>query len=473
MAGWSKNRGQRITLYKCHYGKNQQWLLKDIKGSARKVATKAKKVAKKSYKRVIRKQKVKSYRKKVYIGGSRSNTRCTRVSTYWKYNCPRNCTKSNCRVNSDYRSSNDKFKLTWSNGKVCAKRTDSKGGWGMRLRVKCMATKNKTKVSKKKALKSTRKDVYIGGSRRNVICKRISKNYRLRCPRVCTKSNCRVNGDYRTSNDKFKLTWSVGKLCAKRTDSKGGWGMKLKVKCRSYILRRSKAAAKKVSKGIKKNVYIGGSRGNIRCKKISKSERLRCPSTCTKSNCRVNGDYKNSNDKFRLSWSRGRLCAKRIDSRGGWGMRLKVKCNSYFLGGKVSTRKSMRVVNIENVKARKNIDIWRGKIRYGQKAVIWHKHGNHNQKFRVHRLAHGKFQLVSYKNSKLALGQSGSRAKLMRYNTRDRGQIMRYYGRKKAIINNNGKCLDSDGGRTNAGNGLGFYRCHYQSNQQFRFKTTK
>lgn len=63
MAGWSKNRGQRITLYRCHYGKNQQWLLKDIKGSARKVVTKAKKVTKKSYKRVIRKQKVKSYRK--------------------------------------------------------------------------------------------------------------------------------------------------------------------------------------------------------------------------------------------------------------------------------------------------------------------------------------------------------------------------------------------------------------------------
>jgi len=343
----------------------------------------------------------------------------------------------------------------------------------MRLKVKCMATYNKTKVTKKKVLKGKYRTVYIGGSRGNSICKRVSKNERLVFPSVCTKSNCRVNSDYRNANDKFRLTWSVGKVCAKRTDSNGGWGMRLKVKCRSFTLNRPKAAAKKVSKGIRKLVYFGGSRGNTICKKISKSERLSCPSTCTKSNCRVNSDYRNANDRFRLSWSRGRVCAKRIDSNGGWGMRLKVKCMSYFLGGKVSRSKSMRVVNIENVKARKNVDIWRGQIKYGQKSVIWYKHGGHNQKFRVHRLAYGRFQLLAYNNSRLALGQSGSRAKLMHNNTRDNGQILRYYGYKKAIINNIGKCLDSDGARTNAGNTLGFYSCHYRSNQQFRFKTTK
>merc|ERR1712113_540331 len=95
------------------------------------------------------------------------------------------------------------------NGRVCAKRLDSRGGWGMRLRVKCTRYRRSFKKIVKRAKKAARVksrnyDVTIGNSRGRLRCQRIASNVKLICPSICTKRN-RINRDYRTANDRFRL----------------------------------------------------------------------------------------------------------------------------------------------------------------------------------------------------------------------------------------------------------------------------
>lgn len=488
IAGGSKNRGQRLIFWSCHYGKNQQWLVKNLSGAKKRVATKrAKKVRK--YRRVIKKQKTKGWRTNLYIGNYSRNTKCVNVSKFYRYSCPSNCTKSNCRVNKDFRTANDRFKLTWKVGKVCAKRLDSKGGWGMRLRVKCMRYRRSyRKVVKKRAAKSRKYSLYIGNSGSNRRCVNVPANVRLVCPSRCGKG-CRTNTDFRTAGDTFKMTWSPKRACAQRLDARGGWGMRLRVNCRAYtrkVVKRARKVAKRVRKvrrprrslGRISYHYFGPSRGNTRCIKVSKRTKVTCNTICYRGACRVNRDFWGAGDRFRMSWQPGRLCAKRVDSKGGWGMRLRVKCRSYTLNRRIikriAKRVAKRVVKLRNVRAKKDVDVWRGQIKLNQKEVIWHPHGGHNQKFRVNRLPGNRFQLEAYNNANLVLGQTrGYVVRLVKKNPKDKGQILRYYGAKKAIINNNGRCLDVAGGRTNAGTGLYFWSCHWNTNQQFWMVNTK
>merc|ERR1712151_481186 len=119
-----------------------------------------------------------------------------------------------------------------------------------------------------------------------------------------TKYSCLSTCD--RAGDKFQTEVRNGKLCVKRVDHKGGWGMNLKVRC-----------------GLAKVVKIGNKRGNgSRCAKIASG--FSCPKTCTKDNgCRVNKDFRNAPDAFTLEVKDRKVCATRTDAKGkGWGMRL-------------------------------------------------------------------------------------------------------------------------------------------------------
>jgi len=74
------------------------------------------------------------FSKSVYIGASNGNKRCV---SYTDMECPSNAGNKGIKLNSDYRHANDRFKITTTSSKVCAKRVDSGGGWGQRLTIGC------------------------------------------------------------------------------------------------------------------------------------------------------------------------------------------------------------------------------------------------------------------------------------------------------------------------------------------------
>jgi len=272
--------------------------------------------------------------------------------------------------------------------------------------------------------------------------------------------------------------------------------MRLRVRCKAYP-RKARPTLKRAKKSVAKPIrwstrteytykyglrrtnrrtvypYFGNSRYNTRCTSVSRNMVYSCPTYCYRHRCRVNRDFWNAGDRFRISWRKGRLCARRLDSRGGWGMRLKIRCTAYTLSrrivGRVAKRVQTRVVKIRNPVSKKDLDVWRGRIANGQQEVIWYPHNGSNQKFRVVRLPYGRFQLESYNNRNLVVGQAGGyRVRLVKKNPRDAGQVLRYYGARKAIINNRGRCLDVMGASKRAGAGLYFWGCHYRKNQQFQ-----
>ena len=84
----------------------------------------------------------------VWIGNSRGNTRTVDTAAAWytrqrkenvkfsinDYVCPALVRKTNWNGGYTY---NDKFRVSQNGNKVSAKRTDSRGGWGMQLRFHC------------------------------------------------------------------------------------------------------------------------------------------------------------------------------------------------------------------------------------------------------------------------------------------------------------------------------------------------
>lgn len=159
----------------------------------------------------------------VTIGNSRSNKKCVRVSTKYTYNCPKICKKEKCRINKDHKNANDTFRITFDNpGEVCAQRTDSKGGWGMKLKFRCNIIEAKTKT------------ITIGNSKKNTKCvKADTAKFNWVCNKVCRRYKCRINRDHWSAKDTHKITVDTkkGQICAKRMDSRGGWGLKLKFRC--------------------------------------------------------------------------------------------------------------------------------------------------------------------------------------------------------------------------------------------------
>lgn len=210
----------------------------------------------------------------------------------------------------DYRNANDRFHIYMRSTLVCARRLDSRRGWGMRLRIKC--TKPKIKV--KEPFENFK--VNVGKSRANKRCVN-SGSAKVKCHVDAGNKHKRVNRDYWNANDRFHVTIPApgsSTVCARRLDSKGGWGMNLQIRCRRPVWKVH-------------NVYIGNSRSNKRCVDSGRYG-IKCKLDAGNRYKRVNRDYWNANDRFHIRTSGRTVCATRKDSRGGWGMRLHIKCKS-------------------------------------------------------------------------------------------------------------------------------------------------
>jgi len=73
-----------------------------------------------------------------------------------------------------------------------------------------------------------------------------------------------------------------------------------------------------------KTVYIGSSGGkNKKCVSFTDME---CPSNAGDKGIKVNQDYKNANDRFKITSTSKKVCAKRVDNGGGWGQKLAITC---------------------------------------------------------------------------------------------------------------------------------------------------
>merc|ERR1711972_37717 len=160
------------------------------------------------------------------------------------------------------------------------------------------------------------KDYQVGSfNKADWKCSNTKLDSHYSCLSTCDRaSGCRANNDFARAGDKFETKKENGKICVRRVDHKGGWGMNLKVRC-----------------GLRKVVTIGNKRGNgRRCAKLEAG--FDCPKECTKENgCRVNKDFKNARDAFKLEVKDGRVCATRTDGNPkgkGWGMRLAVRCRA-------------------------------------------------------------------------------------------------------------------------------------------------
>jgi len=252
---------------------------------------------------------------KVRIGSSRRrhNERCVKVD-YDNIRCKVNAGDKGKRTNHDWRHANDRFHVRFHKRWVCARRLDSKGGWGMNLQIRC----------KRPKMRNHR--LYIGPSGGNRKCSD-SGRYRIMCKVDAGNRYKRKNRDHWNAGDRFRITTSGGRVCARRLDSRGGWGMRLEINCKSP---RRLIPARRAGRPPRywHHVYIGESRrrSNTRCVR-DKYYGVKCASDAGNRGRRVNRDWWNANDRFHISKSgHHRICAKRLDSRGGWGMRLKLLC---------------------------------------------------------------------------------------------------------------------------------------------------
>jgi len=156
--------------------------------------------------------------RQIYIGNSGSNRRCVHVGEHTS--CQSNAGNRNIRKNWDHWNAGDTFDITSNGHQVCARRLDSGGGWGMKLKVECF---------------TATREVYIGnsGGHRNTKCVH-HVGSALTCPSNSGDRYHRVNRDHWHAGDRFDITVSTahgGTVCARRLDSHGGWGMGLKIKC--------------------------------------------------------------------------------------------------------------------------------------------------------------------------------------------------------------------------------------------------
>merc|ERR1719446_293985 len=102
----------------------------------------------------------------VTIGASHNhaNKRCVSASVG---SCPSDAGDKGKRVNSDPWG--DRFAITVEGGKVCARRLDNPGGWGMNLQIKCQASLAEVSVTAGDVveLEDARSDVF-GNSSNNI-----------------------------------------------------------------------------------------------------------------------------------------------------------------------------------------------------------------------------------------------------------------------------------------------------------------
>lgn len=95
------------------------------------------------------------------MGSSEANVKCLLITHEMR--CDAHTADSAYRTNDDCRHCGDSFFVSVDNpwGYVCARRTDSHGGWGLKLRFNCNSIQDNIR---------TRRDVHIGSSHHNTKC---------------------------------------------------------------------------------------------------------------------------------------------------------------------------------------------------------------------------------------------------------------------------------------------------------------
>lgn len=148
----------------------------------------------------------------VHIGSSRSSSKCVQASR--PVLCDDNAADKGRRVNTDYADAPDPFRVTVNGDRtVCVKRLDG-AGWGMGLGLQCS---------------SLDYTVTIGSSGgKNKKC--VKTPIRVQCVENAGNKGKRVNTDYASASDSFKVTVAGPEVCARRTDGHS-WGMKLTILC--------------------------------------------------------------------------------------------------------------------------------------------------------------------------------------------------------------------------------------------------
>jgi len=152
----------------------------------------------------------------VEIGPSEDNTKCFTHAT--PLQCVADAGHKDKRITENHHD--DTFVITVDDKKVCARRTDKEGGWGMDLQIWCQQELTDTD------------DVIVtigplSTDETNEKC--VEQTDVLVCDDDAGHAGKRVNAH--SNGDTFLISVKGKKVCAKRTDENKGWAMNLKIKC--------------------------------------------------------------------------------------------------------------------------------------------------------------------------------------------------------------------------------------------------
>jgi len=229
----------------------------------------------------------------VLIDRSGSNTKC--VTAPVAVTCAADAANLGKRVNN--HGARDSFEITTNGDRVCARRTDSRNGWGMRLEVKCTEVSAPAKVR-----------VVIDRSNGNSKC--VASPVPVLCAADAGNLGNRINAH--GARDSFAISSNGAQVCARRTDSPRGWGMRLEVECTEAPAAESQTI----------NVLIDRSGSNTKC--VTAPEPVNCESDAGNLGKRINSH--GARDTFAITTNGAQVCARRSDSGRGWGMKLEIQC---------------------------------------------------------------------------------------------------------------------------------------------------
>lgn len=239
---------------------------------------------------------------RVFIGKSEhENEKCVHA-TVPNLLCDVDSGHPGIRVNTDYSNAPDTFHVTVNGFEVCARRTDVNHGWGMNLQIECQIPPPADLVY-----------VFIDRSNDNTKC--VDTAQEVHCTPFAGDLGMRVNDH--PAGDRFHITTTQNQVCATRVDSNGGWGMRLQILCNS-----GPAPADVYAPGSLVHIFVDRSNENERC--VNSEVPVVCAADAGDLGKRIN-DHPAA-DTFDISVDGLQVCARRTDSSGGWGMRLRISC---------------------------------------------------------------------------------------------------------------------------------------------------
>jgi len=153
-----------------------------------------------------------------------------------------------------------------------------------------------TQKNKNSVYSQFSKTLNIGKSGGNKICQTFKETFE--CPSNAGNKGIRVNGDWRHAGDRFKITTEGKKVCARRLDSGGGWGMKLAITCAYKNIPKYQAKAMTTAPGhLCENRGSHGGKDKRYSKKIGPKKYVDCLKWVTKT--------KTCGHHFSYSWKHG------------------------------------------------------------------------------------------------------------------------------------------------------------------------